>query len=228
AVRQPLLAGIEPKDDVGAVAADDLRIGAGRTRDLAALADLELDVVDDGADRNVGERHGVAGLYVDIFAGHHRVAGGKALRRQDVGEFAVLVFDQCDEAGAVRIVFEALDLGRRVEPAALEVDLAVGLLVAAAAVARGDAPAVVAAAARIRPLGQRLYRRTGMKAGAVDEDELPLARRDRIVALKCHRAPLPTFPWSRRCADPLPGSRWRAWFPPAARSGRGTPSTCRA
>src|SRR5207344_3578672 len=94
AVRQPLLAGIEPKDDVGAVAADDLRIGAGRTRDLAALADLELDVVDDGADRNVGERHGVAGLYVDILAGHPGVAGGKAWRRQDVGGFAVPVFDR--------------------------------------------------------------------------------------------------------------------------------------
>src|SRR6516225_3007025 len=116
AVHHALLAGIEPQDHVFAVAADDLRIGAGGTRDLAALADLDLDVVDDGADRNIGDRHSIARLDVDIFAGD--------------------VFDQRDEAGAVRIVFEPLDLGGDIELAALEVDLAVGLLVAAASIAR--------------------------------------------------------------------------------------------
>src|SRR6185312_11304000 len=43
AVHQALLGRIEPEDDVLAVAADDLRVGAGRARDLAALADLDLD-----------------------------------------------------------------------------------------------------------------------------------------------------------------------------------------
>src|SRR3984893_6492453 len=133
AVYQALLAGIQSQDHIFAVAADDLRIGAGRARDLAALADLDLDIVHDGADRNIGGRHGVAGLDVDMLAGDHRVADREPLRRKDVVELAVLVFDQRDEGGAVRIVFEPLDLGRRVELAALEVDLAVGLLVAAAA-----------------------------------------------------------------------------------------------
>src|SRR5271168_1056233 len=54
AMDEPLLAGIEPHDHVGAVTTDELRIGTGRARDLAALADLELDIVHDGADRNVG------------------------------------------------------------------------------------------------------------------------------------------------------------------------------
>jgi hypothetical protein len=92
------------------VAADDLRIGAGRARDLAALADLHLDIVDDGADRHGAERHGIAGLHVDLFAGDDGVADGQALRRQDVGLLAVLVFDQRDESRAVGIVFEPLDL----------------------------------------------------------------------------------------------------------------------
>jgi hypothetical protein len=35
-------------------------------RELAALADLHLDVVDDGADRHVAERHDVARLDVDM------------------------------------------------------------------------------------------------------------------------------------------------------------------
>src|SRR5215475_8510388 len=51
AVDQALLARVQPQDDVVLVPADDLRIGAGRTRELAALADLGLDIVDDGADR---------------------------------------------------------------------------------------------------------------------------------------------------------------------------------
>src|SRR5579864_8445664 len=74
AVHQALLAGIQPQDHVFAVAADDLRISAGRAGDLAAFADLDLDIVDDGADRDIGGRHGIAWLDVDIFAGDHRVA----------------------------------------------------------------------------------------------------------------------------------------------------------
>ena len=77
AVHQALLAGIEPQDHVVLVAADDLRVGAGRARDLAALADLELDIVHDGADRHVRQRHGVAGLHVDMLARDHRVADAR-------------------------------------------------------------------------------------------------------------------------------------------------------
>ena len=124
AVHQPLLGRIEPQDDIFLVAPDDLHIGAGRARDLAALADLELDIVHDRADRDVADRHGVAGLHVDMLAGHHRVALGQTLRRQDVGELAVLVIDERDEGGAVRVVFEALDLRRHVELAPLEIDFA--------------------------------------------------------------------------------------------------------
>src|SRR5262249_53342396 len=43
AVHEALLGGIEPQDDVFAVAADDLSVGPGRARELAALADLDLD-----------------------------------------------------------------------------------------------------------------------------------------------------------------------------------------
>src|SRR4029079_2735108 len=56
AVDQALLGRIEAQDDVFAVAADDLGVAARRTRDLAAFADLELDIMHDGADRNVGDR----------------------------------------------------------------------------------------------------------------------------------------------------------------------------
>src|SRR4029077_10473635 len=52
AEHEALFARIEPQDHVISVAADDLRIGAGRTRELPALADLEFDIVDDRADRH--------------------------------------------------------------------------------------------------------------------------------------------------------------------------------
>src|SRR5580692_8800760 len=198
AVNQTLFPGIQAQDHIFAVAADDLRIIAGRARDLAALADLDLDIVDDGADRDIGGRHGVAGLDVDMLAVNHRVADREPLRRQDIIELGVVVFYQRDDGGAVRIVFEPLDLGRSVELAALEVDLAVGLLVAAAAIARGDVAVVVAAAGRMLAFGQRFDRLAGIERGAVDQHQLALARRDRIILLQCHPRRSLTDPWSRR------------------------------
>src|ERR1700759_413507 len=109
AVHQALLARVETKDDVVVVAADELRIGAGGTRELAALTDLHLDVVDDGADRHVAERHDIARLDVDIVAGAPGIPDRQTLRRQDIGLLTVLILDQRDERGAVRIVFQPLD-----------------------------------------------------------------------------------------------------------------------
>src|SRR5882672_206825 len=216
AADQALLSRIEPHDDVVAVATHDLRIGAGRARDLAALAQLELDIVHDGADRNIAQRHRIAGLHVDVLAGDDRVAGGNPLRRQDIGELTVLVFDQRNEGGAIRVVFEPLDSRRHVELAALEVDLAVGFLVAAAAEAHGGAAVIVAAAARALTLGQRLHRRAAMQARAIDDDQLALARRGRVIGFEWHRRFL-TDPWSRRWCDLRQASRSRVWLATAAR-----------
>ena len=113
---QALLARIEAQDDVALVATDDLGVGAGRAGDRAALADLHLHIVDDGADRNIADRHGVAGLDVDLLACNDLVANSQALRRNDIGQRVVGVTEQGDERRAVRIVFDPLDL-RRHRPA---------------------------------------------------------------------------------------------------------------
>src|SRR3546814_5566939 len=55
-----LFARAETHDDETAVTTDDLRIGAGRTGDLAALARLHLDIVDDRADRHLRQFHRIA------------------------------------------------------------------------------------------------------------------------------------------------------------------------
>jgi hypothetical protein len=57
-----------------------------------------------------------------MLAGDDRVAFAEPLRRQDVGQLAVGIFDEGDEAGAVRVVLDPLDAGRLVVAAALEVD----------------------------------------------------------------------------------------------------------
>src|SRR5262249_25893727 len=175
-------------DDVLTVAAHDLGITTGRARDLPALADLDLDVVHDRADRHVSDRHGIARLHVGVLARNDGVSLRKSLRRQYVGELAVLVLDECDEPSAVGIVFDPLDLGRHIQLAAFEVDLAVGLLVTATAKAHRDAPTVVAPTACIPAFSQCLHRCAAMQARAIDQHELALARGYRIVGLECHRA----------------------------------------
>src|SRR4051812_6173771 len=188
AMYQALLGRVEPQDHIFAVASDDLGVGAGRARDLPALADLDLDIVHDRADRNVARRHGIARLHVRMFAGNDSIALREPLRRQDVCELAVLVFDQRDESGAIGIIFDAFDLGGRVEPAALEIDHAVRALMPAAAEAHGDAAVVVAPAARMLALGQLLDGLAAIEARAVDQNQVTLARRNRVVGLECHAA----------------------------------------
>src|SRR5215510_16078831 len=53
AMHQALLRRVEPQDHVVLIASDDLRVAAGRARDLTALPDLDLDIMDDGSDRNI-------------------------------------------------------------------------------------------------------------------------------------------------------------------------------
>ncbi len=187
AVHQALLARVQAQNDVVLVAADDLGVGAGRTRDLAALPDLHLDIMDDGADRHVAHGHDIAGLDVDIVAGNHGVARSQTLRRQDVGLLAVLILDQRDERGAVRIVLQPLDDGGNVDLVPLEVHHAVGLLVATAAETHRDTAGVVAAAIADLALGQRLDRLALIERRTVDHHQLALARRRRIVCFQCHR-----------------------------------------
>src|SRR5262249_41074384 len=138
----------------------ELRGAAGAARHLAALARLELDVVDGRADRDVAQLHAVAGLDRRFRPRQHRVAGVQALRRDDVATLAVLVQHERKVRGAVRIVFDALDLARDAVLVAQEVDHAVLLLVTVALVAHGLAAEVVARAGRVLVHQQRLLRLT--------------------------------------------------------------------
>src|SRR5439155_10114853 len=116
-----LLAGVETDDHHSAIAADDLHISPRGARDLAALAGLHLDIVDDGADRHLADLHRIAGLHVDLAAGDDLVARGEALRRDNVGLLAALIGHERDEGRAVGIIFEPFDGRSDVPGAALEI-----------------------------------------------------------------------------------------------------------
>src|SRR5882672_5981213 len=85
------LARLEANRRVDALARRVLRGAAGAARELAALARLELDVVDRRADRNVAQRHGVPGLDRRVRARTQFLAHLYAFRRQDVAALAVPV-----------------------------------------------------------------------------------------------------------------------------------------
>src|SRR2546423_14341793 len=136
----------EPERDVVALFGDDLRARTGAAAQLAALADLELDVVDRGTQRDLEQRHCVAGADVRSGTGNHVVADVQAFRRQDVALLAVAVMQQHDARGPVRIVFDARDARRNSELVAPEVDAPVLPLVPVAHIpARAMALAVAAA-----------------------------------------------------------------------------------
>ena len=134
-----------------------LRRRAGRTHELAAFTGPQLDVVDDGTERDVLQRQRVADL--DVGLGTRDSidrADFEADRREDVALLAVAVVEQRDTGGAVRIVLDRRDLRRNGVLRALEVDDAVLLARAAALMARRDVAVVVAAGMLLLDLEQRL------------------------------------------------------------------------
>src|SRR5262245_27927009 len=105
---------------------------SGTACDLSTLADLQLHVVDLGAERNILQRQRVTGQDVDVRPGDNRVADLQAEWLQDVPLLAVRVGGKRDPSRAVRVVFDRRPLGRNVPLVALEIDDAVHPFVAAA------------------------------------------------------------------------------------------------
>src|SRR5688572_2323210 len=137
---------------------DELYARSGRPRDLAALALLQLHVVDLRAERDVLERQAVARQDVHVRARHHRVADLEAERMQDVALLAVRVGHQRDARRTVRVVLDRGDLAGYVELVPLEINHAVVALVAAAAPPGRQLAAVVTAARAVQLLHERFVR----------------------------------------------------------------------
>ena len=87
--------------------------------------------------------------------------------------------------GSYSIRSTAADIAMR--RTALEIDIAEGALVTAAAEADGDATQIVAAAGGALALGQRLDRLALVELAAVDDHQLAQAGGDRFECLQSHR-----------------------------------------
>ncbi|CAN4042321.1 Glutathione import ATP-binding protein GsiA, partial [Dysosmobacter welbionis] len=147
------LAGRQTDLGVAALLGHQLSGGAGGAHQLGAVAGMQLDVMDHGTNGDVGDGQGVAGQNVRLGAGHDLVAGLQAQGRQDIALLAVLILDQSDVGAAVGIVLQAQH-GGGADLVPLEVNDTVLALVAAAAVADGDAAVAVAAGALLQGLSQ--------------------------------------------------------------------------
>ena len=95
-----------------AFARNQLRLRAGRTRHLRALARPQFDVVDDGAGRNVLQRQGIAHQNIGVGTRGNRCADLQAVRRDDVTLLAIRIIQQRDARRTVRIVFDRRDFSR--------------------------------------------------------------------------------------------------------------------
>src|SRR6266498_130933 len=162
----------------------------GRAAHLGAAARAQLHGVDQGADRDAAQRQGVARLDVRALAGLDHVANAEAVRRQDVALLAVEVVEQRDPKSPVRVVLDRRHLGRHPVLVAAEVDDAVALLVATAAVPRGDAAVHVAPAGLRGGPQQRLLRRRLRHLDEVGPGGAAPPRRSWLVIADTHLAAL--------------------------------------
>src|SRR5205814_7063602 len=131
---------------------------AGRAGHLAALARFQLDVVHQGAGRDVRQRQRVAGPDVGAGPRLDRRADPQTRGSEDVRLRAVGVVEQRDARRPVRVVLDRSHLRGNAVLDALEVDLPVPALVPPALVAPGDAAVRVPPAALLERPGQALFR----------------------------------------------------------------------
>ena len=174
------LAGAKPQLHVRAFTRQYLHVRARGARELRALAGLHFHAMHLGTDRDAAQGQRVAGLDRRLGAGHELHADADALRRKHVAALAVLVEEKRDMRAAIRVVLEALDLRRDRILVASPVDDPQVVLVAAALMAHGDAPVVVAAAAATLRLGQREVRLALVQLGRHDFHQRSAAWRGRF------------------------------------------------
>src|SRR5574341_430495 len=136
----------EAQRDVVALFRDHLRAGAGAPAQLAAPADLQLDVVHRRAERNLEQRHRIADADIGAGTGDDAVAHVQAFGREDVALLAVAVVQQRNARGPVRIVLDGRDTRRNGELVAPEVDAPVLTIVATTLIPARDVALVVAPA----------------------------------------------------------------------------------
>ena len=180
------LAGGQTNQSVTIFLSHQLSHDASGTDQLAALAGIQLNVVDHGTDGDVLEGQSVTGLDVGVGAGHDLVANLQTIGSQDVALDAVLILDEGNEGRTVRIVLQSLDSGRDIKLVALEIDDTVLDAVAAAVMADGDLAGVVAAGMLFLGFEQATLRVNLRQDTVISNSHATAAGGSRLVLLDSH------------------------------------------
>jgi len=135
--------------------------------------------VNQGTNRNIADRQGIARLDRRLLARLNLVAGAYVFRRDDVSTLAVRVENQREMRASIRIVFDALDLTDDTVLVTTKIDDAITSLMTTAAMTRRD-PALVVTTARLGLLcDERLVRLTLVQLWRIDLDRKTAACRCR-------------------------------------------------
>ena len=180
------LAGRQANQCITVLLSHQLSHNTSGTDQLAALARVELDVVDHGTDGDVLKRQSVARLDIGGGASHNLIANLQAVRSQNVALGAVFVLNESDESGAVRVILKGLDRCGNAELVALEIDHAVLGAVAAAVMANGDLAGVVAAGMLLVGLQQAALGCNLAQHAVVSNSHAAAARGSRLVLFDSH------------------------------------------
>ena len=159
---------------------------AGGAGQLGALAGVQLHIVDDGTDGDVGQGQRVAGLDIGAGAGNDGVAHLQADGGQNVALFAVLILHQGDMGGTVGVVLQGQHGRGHIQLLALEVDHTVFATVAAALMANGDAAGIVAAGMLLHRFQQGFFGGYLGKPGIIGHRHAAAAGGRGLIAFNSH------------------------------------------
>ena len=137
--------------------------------------------MNEGTGGDIGQRQSVAGLDIRRGAGDYCVAHLQAVGGDDISFLAVLIFDQGDESGTVRIVFQGLDRSRYVKLLTFEIDDAIFSTVSAASVADGDSAVAVTSGLLVQGSQQAFFRGYLGKAGVIRNRHIAPGGRSRLI-----------------------------------------------
>ncbi len=182
------------QDGIAVVLAHKLDGSTCRASDCCALTRLELHGVHEGADGDLGQRHSVARLDVDILGTRDNlVAYRETLGCEDIGLGTIDIVKQCNTSRAVGVVLNGSDLSRYVVLAALKINATILALVAATLMTGGDAAIVVTACLFGQGLQERLFGGVGGDLGKV-RNRLPTPTGARGLEVPYSHSQFPSSP----------------------------------
>ena len=105
---------------------------SGAARNLATTAGSQFNIVNVSAKRNDSKRQRISQFRCNIVPGADSRSDLQSVRRENVTQLAIRIFNESNAGGAVRIVLDPDNLRRNTTLAPFEIDFAIFLLVTAA------------------------------------------------------------------------------------------------